>query len=78
MAKTAFIEHDTNCGLCYQMSLMRDVAVELLKQKDGSIEKWNEEVKDRWKKSKYYKLYQKCIKEKKKPEKEFDKRGWEM
>lgn len=74
-------EHNISiCGLCYHRKIMSDIAKKLLK--DGTtknaIKDWDKEVRDKWQQSKYYKLYQKALKNGLDPNVEFAKKGWEM
>lgn len=75
MSKDPLIDHDDNCGQCEHMKIMAQVAREMLEEENFDLKAWDLEVRDRWEKSKYFKLWQEETKAGRNPNDV--QRGWE-
>jgi hypothetical protein len=74
------VEHD-DCGSCERSRIEAEEADRELMGRDPSFERFSERVENRWRQTKYYKLYQE-LKGRgltyKQIEAEFNDKGWEM
>jgi hypothetical protein len=81
MARTdKLLDHDPEvCGMCCQRSIGAQVAREMLEagEYEDIAAKWADEMERRWRKTKFYKLWQKEQKAGRDPRKAFEERGWE-
>jgi len=74
------VDHDgTTCGQCHYAILGADVAREMIEagEYEDVVNKWAAEIKRRWEKSKFFKLWEKEKKAGRDPRKAFKERGWE-
>jgi hypothetical protein len=75
------VDHDgETCGMCHNIILGAEVAREMLEagEYEDVVGKWATESRRRWEASKFVTFYQECQKAGLVPQKEFEKRGWEM
>src|SRR5258708_1703291 len=81
MARTdKLLDHDPEkCGMCWQRQIGAQVAREMIEagEYEDVASKWAEEMERRWRKSKFFKLWQKEKKAGRDPRKAFEERGWE-
>jgi hypothetical protein len=73
-------DHDgETCGRCYYSILGAEVARELIEagEYEDVVGKWAAETKQRWEKSKFFKLWETEKKAGRDPHKAFKDRGWE-
>ena len=70
---------DKTCGQCHYQILGAEVAREMIEagEYEDVVSKWAAEHKRRWKKSKFFKLWEKEKKAVRDPRKAFMDRGWE-
>ena len=74
------VDHDgTTCGQCHYTILGAEVAREMLEASEYKdvVSKWAAETKQRWEKSKFFKLWEKEKKAGRDPRRAFKERGWE-
>lgn len=74
------VDHDgETCGMCHNMILGAQVAREMIEagEYEDVASKWAAEHKQRWEKSRFFKLWQKEQKAGRDPHKAFKDRGWE-
>jgi hypothetical protein len=76
----SLVDHDgETCGLCCNLILGAQVAREMLEagEYEDVVGKWAERTQKRWRKSKFFKLWQEETKAGRDPRKAFEERGWE-
>lgn len=74
------VDHDgTTCGHCHYQILGAEVAREMIEagEYEDVVSKWAAETKQRWEKSKFFKLWEKEKKAGRDPRRAFQERGWE-
>ncbi len=74
------VDHDgETCGMCCNIILGAQVARDMLAagEWEDVVSKWAEENQRRWRKTKFFKLWQKEQAAGRDPRKAFEKRGWE-
>jgi hypothetical protein len=74
------VDHDgETCGQCHYTILGAEVARERIEagEYEDVVSKWAAETKQRWEKSKFFKLWEKEKKAGRDPRKAFKDRGWE-
>jgi hypothetical protein len=74
------VDHDgETCGMCHNIILGAQVAREMLEagEYEDVVAQWAQEAQRRWRKSKFFELWQKETKAGRDPHKAFEERGWE-
>lgn len=74
------VDHDgEQCGMCCNIILGAEVAREMLEagEYEDVVRKWAAETQRRWRKSKFFKLWQREQKAGRDPHEAFKERGWE-
>jgi hypothetical protein len=74
------VDHDgKTCGMCCNIIIGAQVAREMLEagEYEDVVGKWAKETQRRWRKTKFFKLWQREKKAGRDPHKAFEERGWE-